>query len=357
MDVKASTKTWRDPSLQEPDLKEQANNRNLTQGEKAALGGAENIGEALNKMSDPNYVDPSKKMRGVGDSKMDKDAFFKLMIAQLKNQDPTNPLKNHEMAAQLAQFSGLEQMTNINTTLQEMKQGAKPVEQFQALNLIGKEVSGDSAKLTRTNLDKDHEVKFNLPQDATETVASITNAKGDVIRTMKFPTLKAGENKFSWNGNDEKGNKAKEGDYKIKFESTGAAGQKLNVKTDFTGVVTGMSFSQEGPVLQVGKQNVRLKDISRFSDPSLKNNDQKANDVTNLDLNKDAASKQTNIKQETKTPEQLKAMESSPDDMWGQLSAAKELYDKNQFGEGNKPAEGSNVAPATPPPKVAAKGL
>lgn len=348
MDVKASTKTWRDPSLQEPDLKEQANTRSLTQDEKAALGGSENIGEALNKLSDPNYVDPSKKIRAVGDSKMDKDAFFKLMIAQLKNQDPTSPLKNHEMAAQLAQFSGLEQMTNINSTLQEMKQGAKPVEQFQALNLIGKEVSGDSSKLTRTNLDKDHDIKFNLAQDAAETTASITNAKGDVIRTLKFPLLKAGENKFSWNGMDEKGNKAKEGDYKIKFESTGAAGQKLQVKTDFTGVVTGMSFSQEGPILQVGKQNVRLKDISQFSDPSLKNNDQKVNDVTNLDLHKDAALKQTNIKQETKTPEQLKAMESSPMEMWEGLSASKELFDQHQSDEEKV---------ATAPPAEAAKEL
>src|SRR6478735_2434672 len=98
MDVKAGTKTWKDPQLAEPDMKQQQNTRNLSQAEKDALG-TEDIGAALNKMADPNYVDPSKKMRGVGDSKMDKDAFFKLMIAQLKNQDPTNPLKNHEMAA------------------------------------------------------------------------------------------------------------------------------------------------------------------------------------------------------------------------------------------------------------------
>lgn len=334
MDVKAGTKTWRDPQLQEPDLKQQQNTRNLSQAEKDALG-TENIGEALNKMADPNYVDPSKKMRGVGSSAMDKDAFFKLMIAQLKYQDPTNPLKNHEMAAQLAQFSGLEQMSNVNTTLKEMKEANKPIEQFQALNLIGKEISGDSAKITRSDLDKAHEVKFNLPQDTKETEVTIFNAKKEVVRKMKFPQLKAGENKFEWNGEDEKGNKAKAGEYKVQIEATGTAGQRLNAKTDFTGVVTGMSFSPEGPVLQVGKQNVRLKDIRQFSDPSLKSNDQKSNDVTNLDLNKADASKQTKIKEETKTPEQLKAMESSADEMWEGISAAKELYQSHQQ-EGDK---------------------
>jgi flagellar basal-body rod modification protein FlgD len=341
MDVKMGTKTWRDPQLAEPDLKSQATTRNLTQDEKTALG-TENIGEALNKLSDPNYVDPSKKMRGVGSSAMDKDAFFKLMIAQLKYQDPTNPLKNHEMAAQLAQFSGLEQMSNVNTTLKEMKQANKPIEQFQALNLIGKEISGDSAKITRSDLDKDHEVKFNLPQDTKETEVTIFNAKKEVVRKLKFPQLKAGDNQFSWNGEDEKGNKVKPGEYKAEINATGAAGQKLNVKTDFTGVVTGMSFSPEGPVLQVGKQTIRLKDIRQFSDPSLKSNDQKSNDVTNLDLNKADASKQTKIKEETKTPEQLKAMESSADEMWEGVSAAKELYQAHQ-SEDDK-AAGGDVA-------------
>lgn len=352
MDVKAGTKTWKDPQLAEPDLKQQQNTRNLSQAEKDALG-TEDIGAALNKMADPNYVDPSKKMRGVGDSKMDKDAFFKLMIAQLKNQDPTNPLKNHEMAAQLAQFSGLEQMSNVNTTLKEMKEANKPIEQFQALNMIGKEISGDSAKITRSDLDKTHEVKFNLPADTKDTEVKIYNAKKEVVRTMKFPQLKAGENKFEWNGEDEKGNKAKAGEYKVQIEATGTAGQKLNVKTDFTGVVTGMSFSPEGPVLQVGKQNVRLKDIRQFSDPSLKSNDQKSNDVTNLDLNKADASKQTKIKEETKTPEQLKAMESSADEMWEGISAAKELYQQQQTAQDK--LAGRDAADA--PPQEAAKEL
>lgn len=349
MDVKSTTKTWRDPQLAEPDLKSQASGRDLTQKERDALG-TENIGEALNKISDPNFVDPSKKMRGVGSSAMDKDAFFKLLITQLKYQDPSNPLKNHEMAAQLAQFSGLEQMSNINTTLKEMKQGNKPIEQFQALNMIGKEISGDSTKISRSDLDKEHEVKFNLPADTKETEVKIFNAKKEIVRTLKFPQLKMGENKFTWNGVDEKGNKAKPGDYKAEISAVGAAGQKINVKTDFTGIVTGMSFSPEGPVLQVGKQNVRLKDIRQFSDPSLKSNDQKSVDVTNLDLNKADASKQTKIKEETRTPEQVKAMEASADDMWGNISAAKELYQANQ-------SEAEKLANAGKPPQDAAKEL
>ena len=353
IDSKAGVKTWREPGQTgDVDLKANKSDRQLTQSQKDALG-ADNIGDVLNKVSDPNYVDPSKKVRGVGTSKMDKDAFFKLMIAELKNQDPTNPLKNHEMAAQLAQFSGLEQMANVNTTLTEMKAGNKPIEQFQSLSMIGKQVSGDSSKLTRTNLDKEHDIKFNLPDDAKSTDVKIFNAKGELVRKYTFTNLKKGENKITWNGEDERGSAAKPGDYKVEFESAGTGGQKQTIKTDFTGVVTGISFSTEGPVLQVGKQNVRLKDIRQFSDPSLMSNDQKSNDITQLDLNNSDATKHTRIKEETKTPEQKRAMESSSDDMFGQLSAANELLNKVQTTEdklaGIKPQQG---VPTPPSPNV-----
>ena len=332
IDTKAGTKTWKEPGQAEPDLKSQTVDRQLTQAQKDMLG-EEDLGSVLNKVSDPNYVDPSKKIKGMGSNKMDKDAFFKLMLAQLKNQDPTNPLKNHEMAAQLAQFSGLEQMTNINTTLSEMKQGNKPIEQFQALNLIGKMVSGDSAKITRNDLDKEHEVKFTLPQDAKSTDVKILNNKNEVVREYKFSNLKEGENKISWNGENDKGQLAKAGDYRVQIDAQGNGGQKLAIKTDFTGLVSGMSFSPEGPVLQVGKQNVRLKDIRQFSDPGLMSNDQKSQDITQLDLNKTNAMKQTNIKEETKSPERLKAEAASSDDMFAQLGLGAELVDKVKSAE------------------------
>src|SRR5438445_10608183 len=69
-----------------------------------AKTGEEDVGSIANKLADPNWTDPSKKVRATGNPSLDKDAFFKLMLAQMKNQDPTNPMKSHEMAAQLANF-------------------------------------------------------------------------------------------------------------------------------------------------------------------------------------------------------------------------------------------------------------
>lgn len=264
----------------------------LSAHDKDRMGG-ENVGEVLNKLVDPNWVDPSKKARVAGNPNLDKDAFFKLMMAQMKNQDPTNPLKSHEMAAQLANFSSLEQMQNMNTTLTELKNGQKPVENFQALNLIGKAVAGDSSKVVRTVNDKEHDFRFNLPMDASETEIKVRNSDGEVVRTYALKNLRQGENKITWNGEDDKATKLPPGDYDFFVEAKDGMGKKIAVKTAFDGLISGINYTPEGPVLLVGNQTIRMRDVKQITDPGLKNNDQKVKDVTSLDLKKDAAVSET----------------------------------------------------------------
>ena len=76
---------------------------------------------------------------------MGKDDFLKMLIAQLKNQDPTNPQQGSEFAAQLAQFSSVEQLTNLNTTLKSQTQNSSTLFNAQAINLIGKEITAQTA--------------------------------------------------------------------------------------------------------------------------------------------------------------------------------------------------------------------
>lgn len=290
-----STKTY---SNAEPKVDATTNTPSQLSTDEMKKLGADNVGDLLNKLADPNYTDPSKKMRTVGNDKLDKDAFFKLMLAQIKNQDPTNPLKSHEMAAQLANFSGLEQMQNMNNTLTEMKNGQKPLEQFQALNFIGKAVAGDSSKLVRAKGDKEHDFKFDLPTAATKLELRIrNNDTGETIRTISLQNLKEGENKFSWNGMNDKGQPAPTGNYQFFAEATGTNGAQMQVKTDFEGMITGVNYTNDGPVLMVGNQSVRMRDIKKIQDPSLMRNDQNVNSVVESDLKKEGAVNETNIKQ------------------------------------------------------------
>jgi flagellar basal-body rod modification protein FlgD len=167
------------------------------------------------------------------------------------------------------------------------------MEQFQALNFIGKAVAGDSSKINRAKGDKEHDFRFNVPQNSTEINIKLKNADGEVVKNYKLKNLKAGENKITWNGEDDKGTKMMAGEYQFSVEAVGASGQKMNVKTEFEGVITGVNYSPEGPVLLVGNQSVRLRDVKKITDPSLMKNDQKIQNVTTPDLKSNDAIKQT----------------------------------------------------------------
>jgi len=301
MNTKLGQKTWVDNRTN--DIIEKTDGLKTNSPTDLQKLGDKDIGDLLNQVADPNYVDPKKMVRAVGSDKLDKDAFMKLMLAQLKNQDPTNPLKSHEMAAQLAQFTSLEQLQNMNTTLSEMHKAQKPAENFQMLNLIGKSVDGDSAKLSRLRGDKSHDFNFTLPDNAKDIAIKVRNEAGEYIRKVDLHDLKSGDNKWTWNGKNDSGATAPVGEYYFVIEAKASNGKKLAVKTDFKGVISGISYSAEGPILMVGNQTVKMKDIRRIVDPSLNQKDQK----TNLNLPQDLKTQQPALENDEKGAEESEA--------------------------------------------------
>lgn len=270
MDVKGGTQAWANtkggPST---DVQKYDKTEALSAADKEKYYDGKDIGEVLNKLSDPNYTDPAKKVRAVGNNQLDKDAFLKLLLAQMKNQDPTNPLKSHEMAAQLAQFTSLEKLTNIDQSIDGLRKDQAPMQNYESLNLIGKAVSGDSSKISRTPDSDAHSIRFNLGQDSQKAKVEIKNAAGEVVRTLDAPMLKQGRNEISWNGVLEDGSKATPGDYTVVVEAIGNSGKKVAVETRFEGIIDGVQFTPQGPMLTIGKQQLRMSDVSKIVDPSL----------------------------------------------------------------------------------------
>lgn len=327
MAVKNMTKTWSDaktPDRGEPTV------GSLTPDDKQKIG-ADDLKAVLNKAADKNWADDGKRVAGHGNDKMDKDAFFKLMLAQLKNQDPMNPLKNHEMAAQLAQFSSLEQMTNMNTTLARIEGKNAQPQNFEALNMIGKTIAGDASKVVRTQFDKEHDFNFTLPQDAVESTVKLMSAKGELIREYKLTNLKSGANKVSWNGNNEGGVKQPAGEYIFQIEARNNVGAKIPVNTQFRGEVTGLSFSAEGPVLQVGSQTIKMRDISQITDSSAQKSNQPIEQIsknsTGLDLKNNDEAEQNKVNDDVNVSSNTEAKRRGigTGDVMSEMAMSKEL--------------------------------
>lgn len=291
MDVKFSTKTFVDRKDSDVIAKD-SGVKTLSATDIQKMG-QDNVGEVLNRIADPQWVDPSKKMRAVGNKNLDKDAFMKLMLAQMKHQDPTNPMQAHEMAAQLAAFSSVEQLQNLNMTMEGMKKAQAPIQQFEALNLIGKAVSGDSAQLTRVSGDNTHTFQYKLLKDAEDVTLTVKNAQGEDVRKFTMKQLKAGPNSIVWNGQDERGIEQAPGDYTLAIEARDKTEQRVGTETQFDGVITGVNYTAEGPLLMVGDRTVKFSDVRKIVDPRLKNDDQKIEKNMSQDLKVTSPQQQT----------------------------------------------------------------
>ncbi|NQZ02697.1 MAG: flagellar biosynthesis protein FlgD [Bdellovibrionales bacterium] len=265
--IKGGTKTFSD--AQPDNLRGKVAEQGLSAADKEKFFGGQDLGAVLNKVADPNWVDPAKKMRTVGNSQMDKDAFLKLLLTQLKNQDPTSPMESHEMAAQLAQFTSLEKLTNIDSGIKSLTQAQKPEANFDALNLIGKAIQVDGSKILRNEETDIHDIKFNLSGSPVSTEVKIKNAAGQLVRKLEYSNLKEGQNEISWNGMLEDGTKAPKGDYRVEISAKSSNGKNLMAEMKQAGVISGVKFSAAGPVLLLGNKEVAMSDVKSITDPRL----------------------------------------------------------------------------------------
>jgi flagellar basal-body rod modification protein FlgD len=265
MNVKTGTQAWSktpQPGIRHAD----STHYNSAVDEAKVANPGEDVGAILNKVADPNYVDSSKKMRTVGNAELGKDAFMNLLLTQMKSQDPTNPLKSHEMAAQLAQFTSLEKLTNIEAGITGLRTESKPDKNFEALALIGKSVTTDSTKIGRTDQKATHDLKFRLMADAQKADISIKDAKGNVVRKLTFNNLKTGKNNLTWNGQYEDGTQAPIGDYTMEIDARGSNGNKIFAQMKAQGVITGINFTSHGPQVLIGKEAIDLTEIKSISE-------------------------------------------------------------------------------------------
>ena len=199
------------------------------------------------------------------DEILGKNDFLNLLVAQLKHQDPLNPAESTEFTAQLAQFSSLEQLNNINDNLKNMELFQTSVTNSQAVSYIGKEITarGNTVQL-ESGLAA--ECQFELEANAALVVISVYDAGGGFVKSFETGPLDAGRQYAAWDGTDRNGNPASAGLYRFEVQAVDANNQDVSVTSLMSSVVTGVSFIDQTARLITGLQTIAIDDVMAVSE-------------------------------------------------------------------------------------------
>jgi len=199
--------------------------------------------------------------------KLDKDAFMQLFVAQLKNQDPLNPLSDKDSTAQMAQFAQLEQMTNMTRLLKGIATGLQQMGTLQASSLIGKSVLADGNNVSKSGKAVS-KIQLDVPKGVTSLKVNVHDKAGNIVRTVTVKNFKEGDNEFTWDGRRSDGSAASDGVYRISVVAENKDGKKFLVKSQVEGKVAGVEMKGGLQVLNLKDgREVLLKNVWKIVNP------------------------------------------------------------------------------------------
>jgi len=189
------------------------------------------------------------------------DVFIRLLTTQLKFQDPLKPMDSTEFVTQLAQFSALEETTNIKTLMGGVAASLTSVNNLGMAGLIGKEVQVEGALISHVEGAPDT-LNYRIAADASSVRIQIRNSVGDVVRTFGLGPQSPGVQSAEWDGFDNNGNLLPSGQYVFSVEAKGATNLPV-AATEYTfGQVTGVSYDAGVPYLLVNGSKVPAATVS-----------------------------------------------------------------------------------------------
>lgn len=195
---------------------------------------------ALTSVTSTTEKDPTT---GAPKSALDKEAFLKLLVAQLSHQDPLKPMEGTEFVAQLAQFASVEQSMQQTQALGDLGTAVAGVSRQQATALIGRTVT---AKGGKASFDGTAPVSLSatLGGAAKDVKVSILDASGKPVRTIDLGPRGAGNVAMNWDGRDDAGNLLPAGSYSVQVHAVDEAGKPVSADQQISGTVTKISFAK-----------------------------------------------------------------------------------------------------------------
>jgi flagellar basal-body rod modification protein FlgD len=190
--------------------------------------------------------------------------FLKMLTTQLRSQDPLNPLQGSEFASQLATFSQLQQLTDMNKTLTSSLDAnlmlAQSINNNMATTLVGQVVRAEVSQVQVRN-SGDVSLHYRLPESATSISINIVDKDGVTVRTIDVPPQVAGDMSTVWDGCTADGVRVPPGTYSFNVNATNANGGAIAVENFVQGRVTAVNYTGGQVTLSINGVDVFLGQV------------------------------------------------------------------------------------------------
>ena len=185
--------------------------------------------------------------------------FLNLFTAQLKYQNPLEPLDNFQMATQMAQFNTVDALTKMNDTLTQMATNQNSMNNLQIASLIGRKVEtqGNGLAIQQGTVG---EGMYQLAKPG-KAIIQIFNSQGALVRQIDAGSKDTSLQKIGWDGKNQAGSTLPDGTYTFKVLGVDSQGKSVSATTYQIGAVDGVSLDNGSVALQVNGGKVQYGDI------------------------------------------------------------------------------------------------
>ena len=177
-------------------------------------------------------------------AELNQSDFIELLVAQVKNQDPSKPMEPSQFMNQLAQFSTVNGVQELKTAFDSLATKLSSDQSLQAANLVGRNVliPGNTTSLT---IGGNVAGQIDLPARATEVTLKVVNARGEQVRNLPMGGYDAGAVQFQWDGFADDGSAAGPGTYHVSAEAM-IAGNSQAVEIQIENRIESITLNQDG---------------------------------------------------------------------------------------------------------------
>lgn len=189
------------------------------------------------------------------------DRFLKLLVAQMRNQDPLNPLDNAQVTTQLAQINTVRGIETLNTSVGKLVERGTTSSPLDAVGMLGRQVLVPGDRVDRSDGDGASRLGFELPSGGRRALAEVLDPAGHVVFSRIIDSPTAGLNQFDWDGGDGQGGKVPAGTYRLRVSASNGT-SAIEVAPMASARVIGISQASDGVRLELaGRQGVAASSV------------------------------------------------------------------------------------------------